>query len=106
MRFGVVYESNNRFAGHTDMCGLLIENGSQVNAKANNALSPLHLCAQEDKVDAARVLLNNRAEVNAQTKAGYTPLHVACHFGQLNMVRLLIGELFVDLPSYMFSKTN
>lgn len=52
------------------MCGLLIENGSKVNAKAGNLLTPLHLCAQEDKVDAARALLANRAEVNAQTKAG------------------------------------
>lgn len=73
------------------MCGLLIENGAKVNARANNGLTPLHLCAQEDKVDAARALLANRCDVNSQTANGYTPLHVACHFGQINMVRLLIG---------------
>jgi len=55
-----------------------------------NGLAPLHLCAQEDRVNVASILAKNEAEVDAKTKAGYTPLHVASHFGQLNMVRFLI----------------
>lgn len=55
-----------------------------------NGLTPLHLCAQEDKVNVAAVLVKNGAKIDPPTKAGYTPLHVACHFGQINMIRFLL----------------
>lgn len=75
-------------------------------------MTPLHLCAQEDKVDVAKILLKNDAQIDPTTKAGFTPLHVgkllstkmdalrffhrniyfflAAHFGQINMVRYLL----------------
>ena len=55
-----------------------------------NGLTPLHLAAQEDKVNVAEVLVKYSTEIDPQTKAGYTPLHTACHFGQINMVRFLL----------------
>lgn len=61
-------------------------NTTDVAAKANNGLTAMHLCAQEDRVPVAEELVKFKAEIDAQTNAGYTPLHVACHFGQLNMV--------------------
>ena len=61
----------------------LYSQGSDVNAKAKNGLTPIHLCAQEDKVGVARLLVDSGAECDAETKAGYTPLHVAAHFGQV-----------------------
>lgn len=85
-----------------------------------NGLTPLHLCAQEDCVEVAKILVRNGADANAVTKvcinffltllslrnndcviiflivfpyqAGYTPLHIASHFGQLNMVRFLLSQ--------------
>lgn len=33
-----------------------------------NGLTPLHLCAQEDRVNVATVLMKNGAEVDATTK--------------------------------------
>jgi len=88
------------------MAQLLMEHGCVVNSRAKNGLTPMHLCAQEDRTGVAEVLVSmGRAEIDAQTKvwlrildtrnemrfqAGYTPLHVACHFGQINMVEFLL----------------
>lgn len=76
-----------------------------------NGLTPMHLCAQEDRVEVAKILKDHGSKIDSQTKvrltcsnrlecdpsivsrffqAGYTPLHVACHFGQLAMVRFLL----------------
>ena len=51
---------------------MLIENGADVGAKANNGLTAMHLCAQEDRVPVAEVLHTHGADVNAKTKAGYS----------------------------------
>ena len=48
----------------------LYSQGSDVNAKAKNGLTPIHLCAQEDKVGVARLLVDSGAECDAETKAG------------------------------------
>lgn len=55
-------------------------------------MTPLHLCAQEDRVGVAQLLLKAGAIKDTPTKAGYTPLHIACHYGHVNMVRLLIEQ--------------
>lgn len=82
-------------------------------------MTPLHLCAQEDKLNVASVLVESNANINATTKVskasincyfidnfckmlntlvcfifqtGFTPLHIACHYGQLNMVRYLLEK--------------
>ena len=72
------------------MTNLLLKNGADANAKAKNGLAPMHLCAQENRVNVAAILASNGAELDSETKAGYTPLHVACHFGSLDMVRFLL----------------
>ena len=59
---------------------------------AQNGLTPLHLCSQEDRVNVAGVLVKGRAHTDAQTRAGYSPLHVAAHFGHVNMVRFLLNH--------------
>lgn len=57
-----------------------------------NGLTPLHLCAQEDRVPVAEILVKNGAHVDAQTKGGYTPLHTASHYGQVNLVKFLLAN--------------
>ena len=57
---------------------MLIENGADVGAKANNGLTAMHLCAQEDRVPVAEVLHNHGADVNAKTKAGYSENNILC----------------------------
>lgn len=44
--------------GHREISGLLIENGSDVGARANNGLTAMHLCAQEDRVPVAEELVS------------------------------------------------
>lgn len=72
------------------MVALLIQHHSNVNAKSKNGLTPMHLCAQNDRVNVASILAKNNADISPQTKEGYTPLHAAAHFGQINMVRFLL----------------
>lgn len=51
------------------MAALLLDNGANVNSRAKNGLTPMHLCAQEDRVSVASVLVSNAdAEIDAQTK--------------------------------------
>lgn len=71
---------------------MLLEHKANPNQQARNGLTPMHLCAQEDKVNVAQILTKHGADLEAVTKQGYTPLHIASHFGQGNMVRYLINE--------------
>lgn len=50
------------------MASLLLEHGAQVNSRAKNGLTPMHLCAQEDRVNVATILKDNSAELDPQTK--------------------------------------
>ena len=52
------------------MVSLLIDHGANVNAKAKNGLTPMHLCAQEDKVPVAAILAKSKADIDPQTKVG------------------------------------
>lgn len=74
------------------MSSLLLEHKADANHQARNGLAPMHLCAQEDKVQVAQILCKHGAQIESVTKAGYTPLHVAAHFGQSNMVRFLVQQ--------------
>ena len=50
------------------MVSLLLEHGAEVNCRSKNALTPMHLAAQEDRVPAAEVLVKYESEIDAQTK--------------------------------------
>lgn len=55
--------------GNTYIATLLLNNGAKANSKAKNWLTPMHLCAQEDKVNVAEILEQQGAEIDPQTKA-------------------------------------
>eukprot|EP00750_Incisomonas_marina_P027244 INCI6158.4.p1 GENE.INCI6158.4~~INCI6158.4.p1 ORF type:complete len:497 (-),score=88.86 INCI6158.4:3055-4545(-) len=56
--------------------------------------SPLHLCAEFDSVDVAKILLEKKADVNVPangpTFSQWTPLHFAYEHNQQAMVQLLL----------------
>lgn len=57
-----------------------------------NGLAPLHMAAQGDHVDAARILLYHRAPVDDVTVDYLTALHVAAHCGHVRVAKLLLDR--------------
>ena len=77
--------------GHTNICGLLLAHGSNVNEMIpdtkNTALYYAAINGNNATVDA---LLSWGAEVNPQNHVGQTPLHAACQEGHLLCVQTLL----------------
>jgi len=59
---------------------------------AQNGLAALHMAAQGDHVDAARILLYHRAPVDDVTVDYLTALHVAAHCGHVRVAKLLLDR--------------
>ena len=57
-----------------------------------NGLTPLHMAAQGEHVDCARLLLYHKAPVDDVTMDYLTPLHVAAHCGNVNVAKLLLDR--------------
>lgn len=56
---------------------LLLQSGADVNAGNDMRITALHLCAQFNYPDLARLLLDNGANPNILTKTGVSPLRLA-----------------------------
>ena len=77
--------------GHTDICGLLLAHGSNVNeAVPDTKNTALHLAAGNGQNASVEALLSWGAEVNLQSHVGFTPVHVACQEGHLLCVLTLL----------------
>ena len=95
----VTFRSNTGFSpllaaaqrGHTDISGLLLAHGSNVNeiypSTKHTALLLAALYGHNNSVEA---ILSWRAEVNPQDQAGFTPMQVACQEGHLPCVLTLL----------------
>ena len=57
-----------------------------------NGLGPLHMAAQGDHVDCARLLLYHKAPLDDVTVDYLTPLHVAAHCGNVRTAKLLLDK--------------
>ena len=91
--------------GHTDICGLLLAHGSNVNeVKPDIKHTALHLAANQGHNTLVEVLVSWGAEVNPQNYVGLTPLHGACQVGHLLCVlELLKAGASITLPDYQGS---
>lgn len=68
----------------------LLHSGVDVNAEDQEKMTPLHLVAMRDALDAARVLRDSGADVNAKDKDDLTPLHLATMRNVFRIAELLL----------------
>ena len=92
------------YDGYTEIAKLLIEKGSEVNAKGgvDMDMTPLIYAASQDRVDMVKLLLENGANVNVKTKYGWTPLFFAASRGKVDIAKLFIdkgADVNVKLPT-------
>ena len=73
-RLGVHYAA---WRGHKDVMELLLDRGSDVNAKTDRGHTPLHLAVHQNHKELAELLIARGADVNARTRHGRTPLSSA-----------------------------
>ena len=77
--------------GHTDICGLLLAHGSDVNeVHLKSKATALHGAAAIGHEALVEALLSWGAIVDPQDHAGLTPLHLACQDGHLACVLALL----------------
>ena len=84
------------YYGHSDVVEFLVDNGLDVNAKANESSSggygvtPLHHAATSGDDKTVQVLINRGADREARNEKGWTPLHAAICRRRAAVVSLLI----------------
>lgn len=90
-------------------CKVLLRYQASPNATNNTGSSPLHLAAEHNCPQAARVLIAADADVNLQNKLGNTPMHRAASAGHFDFVWLLAGAvccLAVSLAVFVASLSD
>ena len=73
-----------------DIARLLLEQVSNVNVRADDGKTPLHLAARYGRVEVVRVLLEHGASVGAEDNEGKNSLHLAAISGSVDTVRVLL----------------
>ena len=72
-----------------DSTKMLVAAGADIDIRAVDGSTPLHVAAQHGHVDQARLLINAGAQVDVQDTKGRTPLEVAITRGEQETVRFL-----------------
>ena len=86
--------------GHSDICGLLLAHGSNVNeVMPDTTDTALHIASIRGHNASVDALISWGADVSALNHAGWTPLHLACQEGHLLCVlTLLKAGASLNLP--------
>lgn len=75
--------------GYKETCGLLLDQGVDVNRGDKKGNTPLHQAALFNRTEIILLLLNQGAEVNTKNKNGETPLACAHKMGNKEAAKLL-----------------
>lgn len=79
-------------AAAINLATLLLDRGTDVNAKSADGLTALHISAVGQDSDISRLLIARGANVNAQTDDGTTPLHFSAAMRSKSNTTLLIAH--------------
>jgi len=75
-----------------DIVSLLLDKGSEVNAKTNAGITALHQAVTNGNRDIVSLLLNKGADANIKTSKGFALLHEAAALGNKELIALLISK--------------
>ena len=90
-REGLVAVLKSGADDRTDTVHALLVGGANVNARAKDGFTPLHVAAASGDAAVIRALLASGANVDARAKDESTPLHQAARFGKMASVRALLA---------------
>ena len=76
--------------GNIEVVKQHLADGTDVNAKAEEGWTPLHLSVQNGKKEVSELLISEGADVNAMNMWGGTPLQLAAREGRKEIAELLI----------------
>jgi ankyrin repeat protein len=79
------------YTPYTNVVGLLLKNGANVNAQDTTGRSALHCAACKGQVDTARLLVQSGADLSLTNSDGFTPLREAVETGPPTLVELLLA---------------
>jgi ankyrin repeat protein len=77
---------------YTDIVGLLLDHGADVNAKDKLGWTVLHRAAFDGQKEMVGYLVTRGADLNAKNNNGWTPLHCAAFKGHKEVVDLLVAR--------------
>ena len=92
LHFAIVNADSSREVLYREIVNLLIKLKQDVNAKDNQANTPLHMAARKGLFLVAEELVKNGANIHAENKYGEIPLHYAVEGGNIEVIRLLIDQ--------------
>lgn len=78
--------------GHHDVVGILLQHGSDTNARDEDGRTALHFAAQDGNLDIVRLLIDAGANIFAEDDEGDTVLHYASEYGHTSIVKLLVTK--------------
>jgi ankyrin repeat protein len=78
--------------GNVQIIAILVKANAKLNVSDALGDTPLHLAAEQNQTEAAKLLLAVGAEVDPQNKNGLTPLMIAAGRGNLELVRALLAK--------------
>eukprot|EP00210_Caulerpa_lentillifera_P004403 g4201.t1 len=69
---------------------VLLDYKADLNMKATQERTPLHIAAQDNATEVAEVLIEAGARIDLKARGSYTPLHFAAFWGSVSITKLLV----------------
>ncbi|KAG6916011.1 hypothetical protein DXG01_008821 [Tephrocybe rancida] len=75
-----------------DLFHTMINNGEDINKRATNRKTALHISAENGSMEIVKCLAENHAELDVQDQDGKTVLHMLAEWGNLEMIKHLVEK--------------